>query len=323
LSIHEKTVLITGANAGIGKDVARQLAAGGDFERIYLASRDMAKGAAALEELRGLTGRDIFTVVPLDLRNLDTVQQLADQFREPVNAVILNAGGFGGPAPAALAPTGVTEMFAQNVLGHVVLLETLLSRDAVTEVGVLTGSEAAMGSPRIGIAKPTFADHSVEEFASVIDGTWFSHRKYKVSLAYGQAKYLGALWMASLARRYPQLRLLTMSPGGTADTEGARDMGFLARNFMTKVFYPVLAPTFGFAHPLPVGAARLVRAVTDPSLTSGVFYASGEGKLTGDIVDQGEFEPSLRDPLIQDRASEAIHRFVPEKYRVGAREGSA
>jgi NAD(P)-dependent dehydrogenase (short-subunit alcohol dehydrogenase family) len=316
-------ILITGANAGIGKDVARQLATGSDYQRIYLASRDMAKGAAALEELHHVTGRDIFTVVPLDLRNLDSVQQLADRFTEPLDAVVLNAGGFGGPTPAALAPTGVTEMFAQNVLGHVVLLETLLSRGAVTEVGVLTGSEAAMGSPKIGIAKPTFANHGVEEFTSVIDGSWFSDRKYKVSLAYGQVKYLGALWMASLARLYPQLRLLTMSPGGTADTEGARDMGFLAKTFMTKVFYPVLAPTFGFAHPLPVGAARLVRAVTDPSLTSGAFYASGEGKLTGDIVDQGEFEPSLRDPLIQDHASEAIHRFVPTKYRVGTRESSA
>jgi NAD(P)-dependent dehydrogenase (short-subunit alcohol dehydrogenase family) len=323
LSIREKTILITGANSGIGKDVARQLAVGGDYERIYLASRDLAKGAAALEELRGLTGRDIFTVVPLDLRDLESVQQLTDQLTEPLNAVVLNAGGFGGPTPAAIAPTGVTEMFAQNVLGHVVLLETLLSRGAVTDVGVLTGSEAALGSPRIGVAKPTFADHSVSEFSSVIDGTWFRDRKYKVSLAYGQAKYLGALWMASLARLHPELRLLTVSPGGTADTEGARDMGFLAKTFMTKVFYPVLAPTFGFAHPLPVGAARLVRAVSDPTLTTGAFYASAEGKLVGALVDQGEFEPSLRDPLIQDHAFEAIHRFVPAKYRVGTREGSA
>lgn len=310
MSTREKTILITGANSGIGKELARQLALGDDYGRIYVASRDMTKGAAALEELRGLTGRDIFTVVPLDLRDLESVRQLADQFTEPLNAVVLNAGGFGGPTPAALAPTGATEMFTQNVLGHVVLLETLLSRDAVTEVGVLTGSEAALGSPRLGIAKPTFADHSVDEFASVIDGTWFRERKYKVSLAYGQAKYLGALWMASLARHYPQLRLLTMSPGGTADTEGARDMGFLAKTFMNKVFYPVLAPAFGFAHPLPVGAARLVKAVSDPALTSGAFYASAEAKLVGKIVDQGEFEPSLRDPLIQDHAVEAIHSFL-------------
>ncbi|MGO4592773.1 SDR family NAD(P)-dependent oxidoreductase [Leifsonia sp. 2TAF2] len=323
MSTYEKTILITGANSGIGKDVARQLAERPDYGRIYLASRDMTKGHAALEELRGLTGRDIFTVVPLDLRDLESVQRLTDQLPGPLNGVVLNAGGFGGPTPAALAPTGVTEMFAQNVLGHVVLLETLLSRGAVTDVAVLTGSEAALGSPRIGIAKPTFGDHSVDEFTSVIDGSWFSDRKYKVSLAYGQAKYLGALWMASLARQHPGLRLLTMSPGGTANTEGARDMGFLAKTFMNKVFYPVLAPTFGFAHPLPVGAARLVKAVSDPTLTSGAFYASAEGKLVGKIVDQGEFEPSLRDPLIQDHASEAIHTFVPQKYRVGTHEGSA
>jgi hypothetical protein len=37
-------------------------------------------------------------------------------------------------------------------------------------------------------------------------------------MAYGQAKYLGALWMASLARQHPQLRFLTVSPGNTSGT---------------------------------------------------------------------------------------------------------
>jgi nucleoside-diphosphate-sugar epimerase len=51
--------------------------------------------------------------------------------------------------------------------------------------------------------------------------TWFDGRKYKSSLAYAQAKYFGALWMASLARQHPGIRFITMSPGNTVGTEAS------------------------------------------------------------------------------------------------------
>jgi hypothetical protein len=105
-----------------------------------------------------------------------------------------------------------------------VLLESPLDKRALTEVGVLAGSEAARGAPKVGVPVPEFTDQSVKEFSSVIEGSFFDHRRYKMALAYGQSKYLGVLWMNSLARRYPELRLLTVSPGNTSGTEGARDM---------------------------------------------------------------------------------------------------
>ena len=125
----------------------------------------------------------------------------------------MNAGGTGGPSPASLTQDGVTEVFAQNLLGHVVLLEELISAGSLTEVAVLVGSEAARGVPKMRIPRPTFSSSSADEFASVIDGWFFAGHKFNVMLAYGQVKYLGALWMASMARRHPELRFVTMSPG--------------------------------------------------------------------------------------------------------------
>jgi NAD(P)-dependent dehydrogenase (short-subunit alcohol dehydrogenase family) len=52
-----KTVLITGANAGIGKDVARQLALRPDMARIYLACRNKDRATTAKAELEAKTGR--------------------------------------------------------------------------------------------------------------------------------------------------------------------------------------------------------------------------------------------------------------------------
>jgi len=71
-----------------------------------------------------------------------------------------------------------------------------------------------------------------------------------------------------------------------------------------------LVPVRGLAHNLDVGAKRLVDGVTDPTLSSGVFYASAANKLKGPLVDQADIFPDLANPLFQDHANEAIHRFI-------------
>src|SRR5271155_2200074 len=307
-----KTILITGANTGLGKEMARQLALRGDFERIYLGCRNPAKAELAKKELEQVTGRSIFEVVIIDLSDMASVRAAAAAITPPLDAVVMNAGGTGGPTPASLTQDGVTEVFAQNLLGHVVLLEELISSGSLTEVAVLVGSEAARGVPKMRIPRPTFSSSSADEFASVIDGSFFAGDKFNVMLAYGQVKYLGALWMASMARRHPELRFVTMSPGNTAGTEALRDQPALVRIIANRILLPYVAPALGIGHKLDIGAKRLVDAVTNTSLTSGVFYASAAKTITGPVSDQAEIVPQLRDETIQDHAYTAIGRFVPE-----------
>jgi NAD(P)-dependent dehydrogenase (short-subunit alcohol dehydrogenase family) len=306
-----KTILITGANTGLGKEMARQLALRGDFERIYLGCRNPEKAERAKQDLETVTGRTIFEVVIIDLEDLASVRAAVAAVGAPLNALVMNAGGTGGPTPAALTQDGVTASFAQNVLGHVVLLEDLLAAGLLTDVAVLVGSEAARGVPKLRIARPTFTDHSSQEFASVIDGSFFQGASFDVMLAYGQVKYLGALWMGAMARMHPELRFITMSPGNTAGTEALRDQPALVRIIASRIVLPYLAPALRIGHKLDVGAERLVNAVTDASLQSGVFYASAASKITGPVIDQAEIVPDFRDPEIQDHAYEAIQRFVP------------
>ena len=310
-----KTILITGANSGLGKDAARQLASRPDFDRIYLGCRNPAKAEHAKQDLQRVTGRSIFEVVIIDLSDLDSVRAAASAIDRPLDAVLLNAGGIGGPTPASLTVDGVTEVFAQNVLGHVVLLEELIAAGALTDVAVLTGSEAARGVPKLRIPRPSFSDSSVEEFASVIDGSFFRDRKFNPMLAYGQVKYLGALWMAATARKHPELRFITMSPGNTAGTEALRDRPAAMRIIASRVILPYVMPALGIGHKLEVGAKRLADAVTDPSLHTGTFYASAANTITGPVIDQAEIVLELRDETIQEHAYAAIHRFVSQAAR--------
>ena len=305
-----KSVLITGANSGIGKDVARQLALRDDVATVYLACRNPARAETAKKDLEAGTGRSIFQIVEMDVSDLDSVRAAVAALTAPLDAVVMNAGGNGGPTPQALTADGVTQMFASNVLGHVVLLESLIDQGKLSGVAVYLGSEAARGVPKLRIPRPQFATSSADELATVIDGSYYTDRKYQSSLDYGQSKYIAALWMAALARQHPDLRLITMSPGNTAGTEGLSGapapVRFVAQHFLQ----PILAPALGIGHQLADGAARIVRAVTDPSLTSGVFYASSEKKITGPVIDQASIVPDLRNTTIQDNANQAIHRFI-------------
>ena len=70
-------------------------------------------------------------------------------------------------------------------------------------------------------------------------------------------------------------------------------------------------PVLGISHKLDVGAKRLVDGVTDPTLCSGVFYASAVmPTLKGPPVNEAKSSPDLANPTFQDHANEAIHRFT-------------
>lgn len=310
MPVSSSSALVTGANSGIGKEVARQFAELGAFDRVYLACRNQAKADAARTELERVTGTSIFTTVPLDTSDLNSVRAALDRIETPLRAVVMNAGGAGGSAPLALTGDGVTEIFASNVLGHALLVEQLIATDALTGSAVLVGSEAARGVPKMGLKRPTFTEHSVTEFARVIDGSFFAGQKADDVLAYGQAKYLGALWMSELARRHPRLRLLTVSPGNTAGTEVFRDMGTVLRPLLNRVLMPYVLPRLGLAHPVQAGAKRLVDATVRDDLETGKFYASAANTLTGPLVDQAGIVAEFADPAIQRHAYEAVHRFL-------------
>jgi NAD(P)-dependent dehydrogenase (short-subunit alcohol dehydrogenase family) len=300
-----KTVLITGANVGIGKDVARQLALHPEIDHIYLACRNPERASTAKADLEGVTGRHIFDIILMDVTDLGSVRAGLGAIDGTLDALVMNAGVIGNQTLMELTPDGVTKLFATNVLGHAVLLEGLLTENRLGEVAVFAASEAARGIPRLGFKRPTFVSTSTDELTTVIDGRYFANRKYDWNLAFGQVKYFGALWMAHLARQYPDLRFITVSPGNTTGTQAAAGaappLRFAAKHIM---------PHLGISHALEVGSKRLVDGVIDPTLTSGVFYASAANKLTGPLVDQAELFPDLANPSYQDHANEAIHRFI-------------
>ncbi len=306
-----KNILITGANSGLGKDSARQFALLNDTEKIYIGARSHAKAEAAITELEQVTGKSIFEAAIIDTTDLDGVRQAVANLPEQIDTLIMNAGGMGGTTPGALTSEGVTQIFASNVLGHVVLVDELLKANKLTQSAIYVGSEAARGVSRMGMARPVLSTGSVDEFVSLADGSYFGE-KFDGQQAYGWVKYIATLWMSSLARQYPNMRFLTVSPGGTAGTNVfsmlPAPLVFILKNAVMPIMMMI-----GMFHSLETGAKRYVDVAIDTATyKSGKFYASPDPGVTGNMVDQATIMSDLDNETYQNNANEAIHNFIPQ-----------
>ncbi|NRA89260.1 MAG: SDR family NAD(P)-dependent oxidoreductase, partial [Rhizobiales bacterium] len=68
-----KTIMITGANGGIGKETARQIALLKETEKVYLACRNEAKAITLKQSLEETTKRSIFEIVIMDVSDQQSV----------------------------------------------------------------------------------------------------------------------------------------------------------------------------------------------------------------------------------------------------------
>ena len=133
------TVLITGANRGLGLEFARQYAAGG--WRVMATARD-PEGA---DELRAIQGE--VRVEALDMRDFAAVQELGERIGgDPVDVLIANAGTWGPPRIESAADGEAwLEAMAVNSVAPVLLAQALLPQVAAAK-GKLVAITSKMGS---------------------------------------------------------------------------------------------------------------------------------------------------------------------------------
>ena len=304
-----KSILITGANSGLGKEAARQLALVSETEKIYMACRNLKKAVEAKQSLEKVSGRSIFEILIMDVSDPVSVRSAVARLSTPIDALIMNAGGMGGKYPMQKTTMGVTSLFAANVLGHVVLVDELLKAKKLNNVALYAGSEGARGVEQMGMNRPELKTSSVDEFASIIDGSFFG-KEVDAMQAYGYIKYTAAQWMSSEARKNPSIRFITMSPGFTKGTAVMNDLP-PAKKFVFKyIMMPIVAPLKGMVHKVDKGAKRYVDGISDKSFKSGTFYASKANSLVGPVIDQSKIFADLSKASYQDNANEAIHRYT-------------
>ena len=199
-----RTVIVTGANSGLGLATARELASAG--ARVILACRNVDKGNAALAGMSG----DV-QVRALDLADLASVRAFADTIGL-VDVLINNAGIMA--VPYALTRDGFESQIGTNHLGHFALTNLLLPKinDRVVTVSSIMHYSGAI---------------------SIKDLNWKA-RPYSAWLAYGQSKLANLLFTSELARR--------LAATGSAVTAHAAHPGYSATNLQGHTGNPIGTP---------------------------------------------------------------------------------
>lgn len=245
----------------------------------------------------------------MDITDPASVKKAINTISKPIDSLVLNAGGMGGKNPNAKTDSGMNFISATNLLGHVVLVEELIKADLLKQRVVFVSSEAARGIKKMGMNRPNMKTSSVDEFVSVLDGSYFG-AKLDPSQAYGYIKYTGTLWMSSLARKHKSIDFISVSPGATSGTAVADNIPLMMKFMFKYVMYQIVLPLRGMVHSVEKGAKRYVEALTNTAYQSGSFYASPLGKVTGPLVEQQAIFSDLGNHTYQDNAYKAIHQFI-------------
>jgi NAD(P)-dependent dehydrogenase (short-subunit alcohol dehydrogenase family) len=163
-----RTFLVTGANTGIGRATAADLAKRGG--KVFVACRSAEKGHATAAEITAATGNDAVVFLPLDLADLASVRGCAAEFLargEPLHVLINNAGVAGA---RGLTKDGFELGFGINHVGHFALTAALLDCLAASAPArvVTVASDAhyqAEGIDFDAVRRPTASRTGLREYA--------------------------------------------------------------------------------------------------------------------------------------------------------------
>jgi NAD(P)-dependent dehydrogenase (short-subunit alcohol dehydrogenase family) len=167
-----RTIIVTGANSGLGRATTIALAGAGG--RVVMAVRDLKRGTAAAATITGNV-----EVRELDLADLSSVRRFAEEWNEPIDVLVNNAGVMAVPQGAT--KDGFETQFGTNHLGHFALTNLLLPR-IVDRVVTVSSTAHRVGA------------------IDLDDLNWRS-RPYKTWAVYGQSKLANLLFTLELERR--------------------------------------------------------------------------------------------------------------------------
>ncbi|TVQ20409.1 MAG: SDR family NAD(P)-dependent oxidoreductase [Spirochaetaceae bacterium] len=277
--VEERSVLITGANSGIGFETARELAR--RRARVLMVARDRQRGERALANVLGVAercGAPSPELLIADLTDTDQVTQLIDGVRarhSRLSVLINNAGGYF--AHRSESSEGFEYTWALNVVAPIRLALGLL--DLMTE-----------SSPARIV---NVASHAHTAGRLVMEDLQMEEGKYRGFLQYARAKSALILWTEALARRVnPEtVTACSVHPGWIRTGFGAANRGSAtaaAFRFFTMLF---AAPTVAGARPI-VQLADTTSADGESACANGRYYFKSRRQ---------EPAPHARDAQLADR----------------------
>ena len=246
-----KTIVVTGANSGIGLEAVKLFAANG--AEVILACRNTAKAEAAVEQVRERTPDARLIVMSLDLADLASVKAFVVALKERISTldILLNNAGLMAP-PLQRTKDGFEIQFGTNHLGHFALTGPLLDLlDAAPAPRIVQISGLAHRSGKI------------------MWGNLNAEKRYSRWPFYCQSKLANLIFAKDLHRRLRKrgsnIQVMAAHPGYSAThLQDTIPGGGLFNKFM--------------AQPAEMGCLPGVMAATSDDVISGGYYGP-DGKI--------------------------------------------
>ncbi|XP_031706229.1 retinol dehydrogenase 12, like [Anarrhichthys ocellatus] len=248
--LDDRTAIITGANAGIGKETAIDLAKRG--AKVIMACRDMERGQAAVKEVVEISGSEHVVCMKLDLADSKSIREFAEAVNkgEPkLNLLINNAGVM--VCPYGKTADGFEMQIGVNHFGHFLLthlLIDLIKRSAPARIVTVSSMAHSWGSINL------------EDINS--------EKSYDKKAAYSQSKLANVLFTHSLAKKLEGTGVTTYSlHPGVVKTDLWRHLNG-PQQFLMKMVSP-------FTKNSSQGAQTSIYCAVEPSLEkeSGGYYS--------------------------------------------------
>jgi NAD(P)-dependent dehydrogenase (short-subunit alcohol dehydrogenase family) len=115
--LSEQTIIVTGANSGIGREIAKNLAGMG--AEVVLACRSLKRGEQAMQEMQTENADAKYVLMELDQSSQDSVKTFAADFSDRfsrLDVLVNNAGIY--PPKRELSVDGIENTWATNVMGY-------------------------------------------------------------------------------------------------------------------------------------------------------------------------------------------------------------
>lgn len=309
-------VIITGASSGVGLQGTRALAAKG--WHVIMACRNIPKAAAAAQSL-GINQNN-YTILPLDLANLQNVRDFVSKFRhlgKPLDALVCNAAVY---LPLLKEPMYSTDGYevsvATNHLGHFLLCNLMLEdlqksgnpEPRLVILGTVTANPKELGGKIPIPAPPDLGD--LQGFAAGFKApiAMINGKRFKPGKAYKDSKLCNVLTMRELHRRYHSSTGITFSsfyPGCVATTA-------LFRNHypLFQTIFPLFQKniTKGYVSEELAGD-RLAEIVSEPQYNkSGSYWSWGNRQQAG----RKSFEQELSNEALDQNKAQRMWELSAE-----------
>lgn len=268
-----KSVMVTGATAGIGKRTALDLARMG--ATVLLVGRNESKGQNVMAEIRRETGNDKLDFFLVDLTSLTSIRELADKFKSRYSKLDVLVNNAGGIFDKRIETVDGFEMnFGFNHLAPFLLTHLLL--------------DVIKASAPSRIIHVSSSAHTVGEI-DVDDLNW-KKRKYRMMKTYGASKLANILFTYESSKRLE----------GTSVTVNCLHPGGVRTNFGKNTKFKYLFTLFGLFMISPKkGAKTSIYLASSPEVegVTGKYFVKCKPKKSS----ESSYDEELQKKIVGDQ----------------------